>query len=141
MKKFIAILTGLHVLAHSVFGCCEHRLDVTPATATPEVKTCCCHHGAHVVQHRSAPGASDVAAQTVPQRSSHQCIHSSCHWLAASAGRSIELLDFSVPVAIVDVQSVHGVALHSAAIPPDNVLGRTSAPPLRLHLVIGVLLV
>jgi hypothetical protein len=142
MNRLIAILTGLHVLAHGVFGCCEHRLDATspPSVASPVLKTCCCHHG-HQAAHPSASRANDVAERALLKRSTHPCIHSSCHWLAAAAGPSVRPPNFSVPVAVVAAPLSHGLSQHAASFRPDNVIGRTSAPPLRLHLVVGVLLV
>jgi hypothetical protein len=58
-----------------------------------------------------------------------------------SAGPSVTPLDFSMPAVFCAVVPTLISVLHAAEFQPDDVRGRTSAPPLRLHLALGVLLV
>lgn len=140
MKPLIAILTGLHVLAHSVFGCCDHGRVASPQTEAP----CACshaHHDDHHVRVSSSCDAHDVAAEELPSQAPHQCVHASCHWLAGSAGPSVSPPDFSAPIPFGAIPPTRDVASQSAEFRPDRAAGRSTAPPLRLHLALGVLLI
>jgi hypothetical protein len=136
MKSLIAILTGLHVLAHGIFGCCNHGL----VASSPAAKPCACHR-AHHDHHVSPSSSRDVADEQLPSRAPHQCAHSSCHWLTGNAGPSISPPDFSVPVSFVAILPMRGLAMQAAEFRPADILGPSFAPPLRLHLALGVLLI
>jgi len=136
MKTWIAILTSLHVLAHGVFGCCDHGPVVSPQA----VQSCSCHHEVH--DHlTSSPDSRDAADQGWPSRQPHQCVHASCHWVVGDSGPSVKELDFSAPISIAAFLPAGGSALPAAEFWPDAARGTTSAPPLRLHLALGVLLI
>jgi hypothetical protein len=135
MKPLIAILTGLHVLAHGIFGCCDHGL-VAPSRAAPP---CACHHAHHDDQHVPSSNPHDVADVEQPAQAPHQCVHASCHWLASSVGKLINMPDFSTPIPLVASLPKSCLALQAAEFWPDIATDGTSAPPLRLHLALGVL--
>lgn len=135
MKPIIAILTGLHVLAHGMFGCCDHRLVVTEVAES----VCACHHGHGDDTTRS--GDCDTIERDTPGRAPHECAHDACHWVVGSDGPMAAPLDFSAPARLAIVPPATHSALYVAEYQPDDILGRTSAPPLRLHLALGVLVV
>lgn len=137
MKPLVVILTGLHVLAHGVFGCCDHGLVAMAAAALP----CACEHAHHHADEASANADGDSVERHAPAPTPHECVHASCHWVAGSAGPSVTPLDFSAPTMFAAVVPTTSSALHAAAFQPDDVRGRTSAPPLRLHLALSVLVV
>jgi len=139
MKPWIAILTGLHVLAHGVFGCCDHSL----AASARAPKSCSCHHQAHPSDHHAHSSCPRELAdeEESPSPAPHQCIHASCHWLSGDAEPNINLLDLSAPVALVVIVPIDRLATHAAEFWPDNAARGNSALPLRLHLALGVLLI
>jgi hypothetical protein len=137
MKPLIAILTGLHVFAHGVFGCCDHGV-VTPSR---ESNPCSCHHAVHHDVHAPSSERCAVADEEIPSQAPHQCFHASCHWLAGNVGPSISTLELSAPVSFVATLPSGHCAVPAAEFWPDFATSRSSAPPLRLHLVVGVLLI
>lgn len=137
MKPIIAILTGLHVLAHGVFGCCDHGLVVTARSES----ACACHHGHGHADVASLSSDCASIERGLPAPASHECVHDACHWLAGGDGPSVAPLDLSVPTLVVSAVSPINLALDVANYQPDDILGRTSAPPLRLHLAHGVLVI
>jgi hypothetical protein len=137
MKSLIAIVTGLHVLAHGIFGCCDHGL----AKSSPTGKPCACHH-AHDHDHEGpSPSSRGAAVEEIPSQAPHQCVHASCHWLAISAGASVKPLDFSSPIPFVAIVTRGGETSQTGIFWPEMAAARSSAPPLRLHLALGVLLI
>lgn len=141
MKSLIAILTGLHVLAHGIFGCCDHGL--VPPSRVPQ--RCACHHAHHDDHH--APSSSphdeslELAVEELPGPAPHQCVHASCDWLAGSVGKTVHTPDFSTPIPLVASLPKSCSALRTAEFRPDIAADETSALPLRLHLALGVLLI
>jgi hypothetical protein len=136
MKTLIAIVTGLHVLAHGVFGCCDHG-----ALATAGALPCVCEHVHQHADEASNHHAGEHVDRHAPSDAPHECVHASCHWVAGGVGPSVTPLDFSLPATFVAVTPTSVSAMHAAAFEPDDVRGRTSTPPLRLHLALGVLVV
>lgn len=137
----IAILTGLHVLAHGIFGCCDHGLPVTslvakvhscghaPHDVSPELSTACCHA---TLDGEAAEGQSPYP---------HECVHESCHWLAGNAGPKISKSDFSLQVPLTAISVIAAPATPTLHHGVNLATIRDTAPPLRLHLALGVLLV
>jgi hypothetical protein len=137
MKPIIAILTGLHVLAHGVFGCCDHGLVVAARAET----ACACHHTHDHADEAARSGDCDAIERDAPAPASHECVHATCHWVAGSDGPSATTLDLVAPALMVSAALPANPALLAAEYQPDDILGRTSAPPLRLHLALGVLVI
>jgi hypothetical protein len=141
MRKLIAILTGLHVLAHGVFGCCDHGWAAMALPHAEQATSCACHH-AHQHAH-DAPGANlcDAVSQHLPAPAPHECAHASCHWMAGGGGPgiwSLEACGAMLMVAIVPIESSPLLAGHYR---PSDDCARFPAPPLRLHLALGVIVV
>ncbi len=113
MRKLIAILTGLHVLAHGVFGCCDHGWAAMAAPKVEASSSCACHH-AHHDQHDSqtAPAADicDAVGQNSPAPAPHECVHASCHWIAGGGGPGIASLE------------AYGAVLFDAVVPTETSL-------------------
>lgn len=137
MKQLIAILTGLHLLAHGVFGCCDHGL----LKQSQLESECACHGGIHHADDVAKSGNCNGLDHDLPMPGSHHCLHDACHWVADSDGPCVASLDFAAPVFVAFVPSPLLTVLHPAEFQPDDILGRTSTPPLRLHLVLGMLLI
>jgi hypothetical protein len=147
MNRLIAIITGLHVLAHTVFGCCSH--DTAHASAAPrcchsaEVQTCV-HRDTQTQQLTQAPSNSDasqIESIRTPARQHHDCVHSSCQWLESKPISTTDVFHLSFNGLVPIVPSLIGLCSS-----PINVTGgyflsdaETSAPPLRLHLALGVM--
>jgi hypothetical protein len=143
MNCVLTILTGLSILAHSVFGCCDHTIA---AKSNPR-SACCCHGASPVRTSKVAEDANSKApakAAFSPSHSNpakdHICKHASCHWLSGGKVDHAEVAldiaaDFSVPLFAADS---YPWTCQSDKCPtlPDR-----DAPPLRLHLLVGVLLV
>jgi hypothetical protein len=136
MKSLIAILTGLHVLAHGVFGCCDHGV----ASAAQANRLCACHRSHH---EHSQPTVSqrDLVDEQSPAGPTHDCVHASCHWMTGDAAPTINPFDASMPATMTALVSFGPTAFQAAEFWPDAAAGTFSAPPLRLHLSLGVMLV
>jgi hypothetical protein len=149
MRTLIAILTALHVLAHGIFGCCDHG-GAAAGTNTP---ACVCHHAEHGGHEHGESGdhhADDVAEpasdclatdEESPASAPHRCIHASCYWLAADVVVSQHTFDFNCLAAFDANSASLASALNATEFWPDSARGQVSAPPLRLHLALGVLLI
>jgi len=158
MKQYVAIIVGLHVLAHSIFGCCGHVFASTSQSATGHCRCAGAAAHRHEKEHahddheHSQPdssqqvqlgsceyyGMSDHGQLPGEQ---HVCPHASCHWLVSQIVTTSSLVDFGFefmvtvpPPAAVSLQSVWQQST-------DFAVGRICAPPLRLHLAVGVLLI
>lgn len=157
MQRLIVIITGLHVLAHSLFGCCSHHSHKLGNTSPNSSESHCCaasseqHCSKHCgkakgtyydradVEVKVAEGAGfEVVSEPVSQ---HQCAHSVCHWVASkvSAPATHVMLEraplfcaVSIPECFnADTERISEYAQQS----------NSSAPPLRLHLAVCVLLI
>lgn len=146
MNCVLAILTGLSVLAHSIFGCCDHFV-VSKSNARP---ACCCH-GIARTKAPATPVAKVSLAKSAPTKSvacktpasptgKHECKHASCHWLAdCKTDLSQVGLEHVVHIAVpaeqvIDFSTPTQFANAHFASPIEG-------PPVRLHLLVGVLLV
>ncbi len=135
MNRLIAAITVLHVLVHGIFGCCDHGLVASRAAAP-----CHCHH-AHHGDHAESVSDCERADHKSPVQGSHECVHAACHWLADNASPHVGELDIFA-VASPATQLPASMSLTAAAeFLPVDILGPISAPPLRLHLALGVLLI
>jgi hypothetical protein len=136
MKPLIAILTTLHVLAHGVFGCCDHGVTATARANLP----CVCHHSSHEHSH-STTSHSDLVDEQHPTPAPHDCVHASCHWMTGDAAPTVNPLEASMPVAMTALVPFGSTTFQAAEFWPDVAAGTFSALPLRLHLSLGVILV
>lgn len=148
MNPLITIITCLHVLAHSVFGCCgEHGGH---AGTLPK----CCQrvqqqiepaHAEHVHHHGSTKCPDDASepCDSVPSDSDHDCPHAFCQWLDSKPLCANELIDFPLNLTAQNAPAVlSAVALGNATTSsPCDFLARPAALPLRLHLAVCVLLI
>lgn len=147
MNRLIAVITGLHVLAHSLLGCCSH--EGAHAASTPH----CCHstnesgcahqHGSdHRLEQQAADsGSCPVCISNSSGKPHHVCPHSSCQWLETKPLSPADILrwDTLAPLAIVPAARGLVASVTDAAAVRDLFDVENSAPPLRLHLVLGVL--
>jgi hypothetical protein len=151
-NKLVAAITSLHVLAHSVFGCCGHdmhggskaaAIHRCKHSATDVTEANVCQHSrakAVAVSHAANRVASvpslDEASTLQP---AHQCRHAGCHWKTGEACPDIKLLAASTHAAIVAAVPV--IYTHDRSIGPaiENDVGRYCALRLRLQLMSGVL--
>lgn len=142
MKSVILLLTALHVLAHGVFGCCDHGVLVL----TEADGHCVCNH----VHHRHGEGAhessqaplfdEDCIEDGAPTRAPHECVHASCHWLTSDVAASSFLADGWMPLAAVAHLPGDPFLTQAAKFSPGTMAALSAAPPLRLHLALGVIL-
>lgn len=147
MSRLIAIITVLHVLAHSVFGCCGHNVAHTASVAH------CCHsvneevcshqseHGLRIDQQESDAGAFPLLDSNSPALPHHACLHSSCQWLNSKSLGPADVLrgDVNSTVAVAPTALNLFVWPTVAAALSDLPDFGNSALPLRLHLMLGVL--
>lgn len=135
MKLLVAIVTTLHVLAHGVFGCCD---QVAHSTATV-AHECLCHH-ADQDAHHSAETAQ-LIADDHPPHVPHECVHDSCHWVVGDSPLKLNLLHLSLG-AMCPADGLHTIEVVQANSFWSNLDAHLiSAPPVRLHLALGVILV
>lgn len=147
MSRLIAIITVLHVLAHSVFGCCSHNDAHTssmPHCCHSTNDIACSHHSAHgqqLEQHELGPQDFLLLATDLPAQPHHVCLHSSCQWLNSKSLSPADVLrwDFNNAVAVVPIAVEDFVHPTAATAPCDRSDLANSALPLRLHLMLGVL--
>jgi hypothetical protein len=143
MRSLIAILTGLHVLAHGLFGCCDHALASLNSTKGVATAECECHHPHqhdrdehHADSHSDCVVADDYGSSgTTP----HACVHAACHWVAGSTADLDHLLDYEISFASVTAFAPFPTADNTADFWPAVDSGQISAPPLRLHLALRVM--
>jgi hypothetical protein len=152
VNRLIVSVTGLHVLAHSVFGCCPHAFStVKPST----IQRTCSHsedgipkQRAH--QHGDLDGGTHCSEQgdestTVVAdggpKSDHQCScrHADCHWKASEGWSALELRDLIGHAPVAWVTSATNEAGQSLGCTFESDIDVHRALPLRLHLMMGVL--
>jgi hypothetical protein len=112
MNQLVVIITGLTVLAHSIFGCCDHH-DISMAAGATQ--PCC----AAVVEHAHnahEAGSGCHAHDGVPINQAvdqdhdesdhspaqgHQCKHENCQWVSSRSDTSVEPLSvtWDLPVS------------------------------------------
>ena len=147
MRQLVAIITVLHVLGHSVFGCCSH----SDQHATPNAHCCHsagdadCSHQSGQSQQLVQPqdGAENFAllVSNAPDSPHHICLHSTCQWLNSKSLNASDIMswDFDVAVAVAPAALADFALPTLVGTPPDRAGFLGSALPLRLHLLLGVL--
>lgn len=148
MNQWIVVITGLHVLAHSIFGCCAHHV------AHPSVEANCAYASDEPGNEHSHASAAQVSVESGVLESSvccfhplhsahHDCPHVACHWVVTKSICADDLVQsrFELLTAIVDVASLRNAAKNTVALFFDDFPSQTSALPLRRHLAFGVLLI
>lgn len=157
MNRLIAIITGLHVLAHGIFGCCGHHSHHLSARAA--VSHCCApsggddcsqhHESGH--QHESSTLESLEVAQAdgncflcqseSSPRQPHQCSHASCQWLASGASGALAFIALDHGPAFCTPALLTATFAAGTARCSENEERQFFALPVRLHLAVGVLLI
>jgi hypothetical protein len=136
MKPLIAIVTALHVLAHGMFGCCDQAAHSSTSASTPH--QCVCHHADH--HAHALVGVAELVETELPEQAPHECIHDSCHWVVGDSAFQLNLSDVSL-TAVYSSAAYNAVGEAQAqAMWPDVDAGSLFAPPVRLHLALGVIL-
>ena len=162
MNRIVAIVAGLHVLAHSVFGCCGHDSHSVTTHATDSAVLHCCDSSGE--QHFSEPdeggGCHDHCVGTVDvevvvhakadcplcafessQQIPHQCSHGSCEWLASKPVDASALVTLSHTLEFFAPSNAAATFATTTVCVVANEQRQTLALPLRLHLALGVLLI
>jgi hypothetical protein len=159
MNQFVAFVTALHVLAHSLFGCCSHVAQAHTGDALEICREAVCEserpkaHG-HAENHGHAPAEPAFAEATQPngcavcedessdRHAPHDCQHAFCQWLgpdSTAAGKVLDLIH-DLPAILFAAPGLKPspASLLAAGENPNE---RAFALPLRLHLAVGVLLI
>jgi hypothetical protein len=158
MKQLVTIIVGSSMVAHSIFGCCDH-IFASPSQGV--VGHCHCHvkfaasheHGDAHSNHRSSephssqqenPDSCDNCGLTeqgqVPG-GQHVCRHANCHWLSSNSSPTVSPLNLDIYFAAPTPPPVAAASPSEWQRSTDFAVGRICVPPLRLHLAIGVLLI
>jgi hypothetical protein len=104
MNQIVVVITGLTVLAHSIFGCCAHNgvsTTVGPASAccTAVVEHAHHAHHAHLAEagcraHDAVTGTQVAAHKHDESDQSptpgHQCKHENCQWVSSRGDTSVD---------------------------------------------------
>ena len=148
MNQFVGLITGLYVLAHSIFGCCAHH-----GAHAAEEPICvhaadehCDEHSHNGVPHDPLDGDGDdssTCSLNSTDRPHHDCPHAACQWVVTKSDCAGDLvqLDLNNMTAIAAISSQQAAATNTVAAFSDNSYSRANAPPLRRHLALGVLLI
>jgi hypothetical protein len=155
MNRVVVLVTALHVLLHSIFGCCDHALAAWTGNSgshkCSHALTTSDHHSRHIhCHHRAVAGHDNEQPQSTSSSSedapavpcdNHDCRHKSCSWLTSEGPPEIHLFESHWNLVYSPV--IHAVAESHAAsvISPEIDAGRQRALPVRLHLAVGVLLI
>lgn len=154
MRALMSLLTAGTVLWHAVFGCCAHHEhavviaeNTAPAAATKEVTHCCgCKRHAQPTEH-SAPSHSDAGntlagthrlapEQQLPES---PCDGEECSFMVVKIVTPGDL-DLA-PSESTQTSSEVAWAFADAAAFGVTVTTVDPPPPLRTHLVLGILLI
>jgi hypothetical protein len=151
VNKFVVAITALHVLAHSVFGCCGHDMHGGaktaaehhcnhPATDPSEAKLCR-HSRARSatvsLDANRAPSFPSVDEAPAPL-DQHQCRHADCHWKTGEMCPNIKLLAYA-EAGIVSMVPIEYEDDGSICRTFENDVGPDCALRLRLQFMSGVL--
>jgi hypothetical protein len=115
------------VLAHSLFGCCAHGGEPRADAAV------CCPHEAE----QPSPAGEATDSHRGPD---HACPHDACQWvvqkqLSSDLQGSLESADWLPPIGVdLSLLTADRVVARGPVLPG-------AAPPVRLHLRVGVLLI
>lgn len=157
MQRLIVIITGLHVLVHSLFGCCSHhshKLGNSPPNSS-QSHCCAASSEQHCSKHcgkakgthsdradgqvKAAQGAGfEVVSDPVSQ---HQCAHSACHWVASKVSTAATHVMLERAPLFCAVRIPERFNANTEQTSEYAQQSNSSAPPLRLHLAVCVLLI
>lgn len=147
MNRLIAIITGLHVLTHSVFGCCTH--DILHVKSQYN----CCHSTCENVcidqpqpdERFEEPDSHALGCalcrSNSPAVPHHDCQHSSCQWLVSKSLSPADLLQLDLNNISAVTPCTLGVPAWKsdyAALRAQSEIAKP-ASQLRLHLTLSVL--
>ena len=152
MNQFIVLITGLHVLAHSIFGCCAHH---TALAADGQAPQCCGasdrhihapenggrHHAHDAIGNTEAVVEGGDESSHSPSRD-HQCKHEHCKWVTSRGDTSTDLQGIAgnLTASVVTLSTIASLAMPvSGASAWES--ERCFAPALRSHLRLRVLLI
>jgi hypothetical protein len=158
MNRAVALLTGVHVLLHSIFGCCNHTWaahshetstphrchdeigskDATSVSHCNEQDADACSAAAERICDYDTNTAADRAASTDER---HSCRHASCAWLTTITVPELVPVDCGCPFVIATAEALAAVPQRACFSSDSTVIGRIHPLPLRLHLAVGVLLI
>jgi hypothetical protein len=155
MNRLIATIIAIHVLVHSIFGCCDHAFaalssvaihDGCSHAAARDVQSCGHKHSHHdeVVAHDNEDEpckAKRIAGHNSAPNQQHDCRHASCYWQTQNGFLGFSLLELHGYAALAPQAPAAIASKTSAGISTENDVGRYHALPLRLHLAVGVLLI
>jgi hypothetical protein len=152
VNQFVVAITALHVLAHSVFGCCGHDMHGGAKTAAEHH---CNHPGtdtseANPYQHSHADAATvshdanrassfPLVDEAPAPLDRHQCRHADCHWQTGETCPDIQLLSFCAKAAILSTAPIEHKHDGSICLTFENDVGPDCALRLRLQFMSGVL--
>jgi hypothetical protein len=158
MNRAIVIVTILHVLMHSIFGCCNHACAAHSRGVAGAER---CHKEAESlraglwqpccalptddptsVDERLGgcdSGTSARSATSVSER--HVCRHAACAWLTTIAGLAITPIDRGCPFVSAARPALSAMTHGFRSDPAETAVGRLHARPLRLHLALAVLII
>ena len=152
VNKFVVAITALHVLAHSVLGCCDHdthgdaRITAehrcNHSTTDTSEASLCRHHRADalIVSHDANRGASFPSVDEAPvPLDQHQCRHANCDWKLGETCPDIKLLSFCVEAAILPTVPIEYEHDGPICLTFENDVGPDCARRLRLQFMSGVL--
>ena len=154
MNRLIVIVTGLHVLAHSIFGCCDHVFAASSDTSTdhecshavardvePSRHKHDCHDAVADPRNESELSSTYESNGESAPHQRHDCRHADCHWLTSLKAAAASLLDYDCTPAGA-ARIAEPLALTPLfGLSPERDIRRCQALPLRLHLAFGVLLI
>jgi len=161
MNRIVAIIAGLHVLAHSVFGCCGHDshnlrkgasnsavLQCCDSTGSPfpnsHERHGCGHHFAGADQNLDVAHTQAICSLCESESSrhqSHQCSHGSCQWLASKPFDASTLVALNLSLIFCTSTDAPATFATATVCALESEQRQTLALPLRLHLALGVLLI
>lgn len=162
MNRVVAVVAILHLLAHSVFGCCGHQSHGVKIDAANSAVLHCCDfsgqrhfsepHGGYDCGHHCvgkvdtgnvAQAQSDctLGESESSRHLPHQCSHGSCQWLASRPFDTSALAALDHALVFFAPTAAPATFATAMVCVLESELRQTLALPLRLHLALGVLLI
>lgn len=151
MNQLIVVITGLTVLAHSIFGCCDHYAALAADGQTPH----CCdasdrhshasengrHHHAHDATENTAAVETESDGSSHSPSHDHQCKHEHCQWVTSKGDANADLQDISgdLKASFSTFSTIASLAVPIEMASGES--GRCFAPALRSHIRLRVLLI
>lgn len=156
MHRLITLITAVHVLAHSVLGCCSHHSHRLSSANESSASHCCTPGHGHSCEHHQThddgcltsdensdtgvAACSERGLESSPQ-SQHRCSHSSCHWVVSKASAAMTLVSLECATPFCAVYNTSVCCSKSAVCALKHGRANFSAPPLRTHLAVCVLII